>query len=90
MADKKKNLKVETNLKYLLGDMGLEILLAITKGASKKETIKLISGVPMECINGRLPVLIDLDLITNTNEGYITTKRGSELIDRLKLKEKGS
>jgi len=81
-----KNQNVIKNLKYLLGSMGVDILFAIERGARTKETIKLLSGVSVECINGRLPVLIDLDLVIYTNEGYITTKRGLELIDQLKSK----
>lgn len=87
-ANKKKNPNDSINLKYLIGDMGFEILLAIEKGARKKETIKLLSGVPMECINGRLPVLIDLNLISKNNEEFYITERGIEFKKRVKFKNK--
>jgi len=64
------------HLKYLLGYMGMEILLAILKGARDLETIKIFSGIPLECINGRLPVLLDLDLIKKEREEYFITKKG--------------
>jgi len=72
-----------TKLKLLLGDMGIEILLAIEKGATKKDTIRLISGVPIECINGRIPVLLDLNLVINTSTGYYITHRGLEFLKEL-------
>jgi len=64
------------DLKYLLGNMGIEILFAIDKGATNFETIKLFSGIPLSCIKGRVPVLIDLHLIVKTNEEYFLTDRG--------------
>ena len=38
------------NLRYLLGNMGIEILSAIEKGAKDFDTIELFSGVPIDCI----------------------------------------
>ena len=64
------------DLKYLLGNMGIEILFAIDKGATNFETIKLFSGIPLSCIKGRVPVLIDLNLIVKTNDEYFLTNRG--------------
>lgn len=87
-ANKKKPPNDSINLKYLIGDMGFEILLAIEKGARKKETIKLLSRVPMECINGRLPVLIDLNLISKNNEEFYITERGIEFKKRVEFKNK--
>ncbi|MHA1150285.1 MAG: hypothetical protein ACTSR8_18820 [Promethearchaeota archaeon] len=64
------------DLKYLLGNMGIEILLAIDKGAKNFETIKLFSGIPLACIRGRVPVLLDLNLIKKDLEEFFLTKRG--------------
>lgn len=88
MFAKKRKPKNNINMKYLIGDMGFEILLAIEKGARKKNTIKLLSGVPMECINGRLPVLIDLNLISKINEEFHITERGIEFKKRVEFKNK--
>ena len=63
-------------LKNLLGYMGIEILVAIDNGAKNYETIKLFSGLPLSCINGRVPVLIDLGLIKRNNNEYFLTEKG--------------
>ncbi|MFX1408757.1 MAG: hypothetical protein ACFFA6_00260 [Promethearchaeota archaeon] len=64
------------DLKYLLGYMGIEILLAIDKGAKNYETIKLFSGLPIACIKGRIPVLLDLKLIKKIKEEHYLTEKG--------------
>lgn len=64
------------DIKYLLGDMGLEILYAIESGAKDIETIKIFSGISIECIRGRLPVLIDLDLVVKNEKGIFLTIKG--------------
>ena len=64
------------DLKYLLGNMGIEILFAIDKGAKTFETIKLFSGIPLSCIKGRIPVLLDLNLIIKENEEYLLSEKG--------------
>lgn len=74
------------NLKYLLGNLGIDILIAVEKGASNFETIEIISGVPIACIKGRIPVLIDLDLVKNSPHGYILTETGVEFAKKMKKK----
>jgi len=64
------------DLKYLLGNMGIEILLAIDRGAKDFKTIKLFTGCSLSCIKGRIPVLIDLNLIYKNNNEYFLTERG--------------
>jgi predicted transcriptional regulator len=64
------------DLKYLLGNMGIEILLAIDRGAKNFETIKLFTGCSLSCIKGRIPVLLDLNLIYKKNNEYFLTERG--------------
>ena len=61
------------DLKHLLGYMGIEILVAIKNGAKNYETIKLFSGLPISCINGRIPVLLDLGLIKKNDGEYFLT-----------------
>ncbi|MFX1308310.1 MAG: winged helix-turn-helix domain-containing protein [Promethearchaeota archaeon] len=70
--------KEETHedLKNLLGYMGIEILVAINNGAKNYETIKLFSGLPISCIHGRVPVLLDLGLIRKNNDEYYLTEKG--------------
>jgi hypothetical protein len=63
-------------MKNLLGNMGIEILLAIEKGAKSYETIQLFSGLPMLCVKGRIPVLLELKLIKKIKEEHFLTKKG--------------
>jgi len=74
------------DLKYLLGNMGIEILFAIDKGAKNFETIKLFSGIPLSCIKGRIPVLLDLNLIKKNTDEYFLTEKGINFKDILKKK----
>ncbi len=79
----KKGEESPEDIKYLLGNMGIEILYAIEKGAKDLETIKLFSGVSMECIKGRLPVLMDLNLIEKREKGFFLTFKGFEFKKRI-------
>lgn len=74
------------DLKYLLGNMGIEILLAIDHGAKDIETIKLFSGIPLSCIKGRIPVLIDLNLIEKQNNEYFLKEKGLNFKKNLERK----
>ena len=74
------------NLKYLLGNMGIDILQAIERGASNFETIEIISGVPLACIKGRVPVLIDFNLVEKDSSGYILTPFGIKFVKSLEKK----
>jgi predicted transcriptional regulator len=85
MLNKNNESKDQSAARFILGDIGSEILLAVHKGAKDKATIKLISGVSMECVNGRLPVLISLDLVSKNNESYFITKKGMDLINQFKI-----
>lgn len=73
MAEENESLE---DLKYLLGNMGIDILLAIGEGAKDFETIKIFSGLPLICVKGRIPVLLELNLANKVNEEYYLTKKG--------------
>ena len=75
--------ETKEDLKNLLGYMGIEILVAIENGAKNYETIKLFSGLPITCINGRIPVLLDLGLIKKNNDEYFLTEKGVNFRKRL-------
>ncbi len=64
------------DLKYLLGNMGIDILLAIGEGAKDFETIKIFSGLPLICVKGRIPVLLELNLANKDNDEYYLTEKG--------------
>lgn len=70
-----KDLSIE-DLKYLLGNMGIDILLAIGEGAKDFETIKIFSGLPLICVKGRIPVLLELNLANKVNDQYYLTEKG--------------
>jgi predicted transcriptional regulator len=75
----------QEDLKNLLGYMGIEILVSIDKGAKNFETIKLFSGLPISCINGRIPVLLELGLIKKNKDEYFLTEKG--ILFRKRLEE---
>lgn len=81
----KKGEETTENIKYLLGDMGLEILYAIESGAKDIETIKIFSGISIECIRGRLPVLIDLELVIRKEKGLFLTDKGIDFKKKIGL-----
>jgi len=64
------------DLKYILGTMGVEILMAIERGARDFKTIQLFTGCSLSCIKGRIPVLLELDLIYKNNNEYYLTEKG--------------
>ena len=72
------------DLKNLLGFMGIEILYAIDKGARHDETIKLFSGLPISCVKGRIPILLELNLIFLKKKEYFLTEKGMNLKNQLK------
>ena len=71
--DKLKNSDL-TSQKYLIGDMGVQVLTAIFRGANQIESISMLSGVSLACVKGRLPILMKLNLISE----YISETRESE------------
>ena len=67
--------------KYILGDMGISILMAIANGARTKDAILMLSGTPLACIAGRMPVLENLKLVLCiTPEEFVITKRGIQFL----------
>ena len=73
------------DLKNLLGYMGIEILFAIDKGAKNFETIKLFSGLPISCVKGRIPVLLELNLIKIVKKEHFLTEKGLKLKNQIEL-----
>ena len=71
------------DLKCLLGNMGVDIFFAIDKGAKDFETMKIFSGLPMACIKGRVPVLLELKLIVKNAKGYFLTNKGLSFKEKI-------
>ena len=74
------------DIKYLLGNMGVEILLAIDRGARDFKTIQLFTGCSISCIKGRIPVLLDINLIRKNDNEYFLTKKGINFKKELEIK----
>src|SRR5271157_1445419 len=68
-------------LKMVLGEYGIQILVAIQRGARTRETIPLISGVPVACVSGRMPVILNLELVTEGEELGLT-ERGLTFLEK--------
>lgn len=66
-------------LRYLLGDIGIDILMVMMNNPMNLEEIKFASGSPMACIKGRIPVLKNFGLIVEKNGGYIITEKGEKV-----------
>jgi predicted transcriptional regulator len=71
------------DLKCLLGNMGVDIFFAIDKGAKDFETMRIFSGLPMACIKGRVPVLLELKLIVKNADGYFLTNKGLSFKEKI-------
>ena len=80
------NTDSKEDIKYLLGNMGVEILLAIDRGARDFKTIQLFTGCSMSCIKGRIPVLLEIDLIHKNNNEYFLTEKGINFKRDLEIK----
>lgn len=71
--------------KYILGEFGVQMLIAISRGAENRESIQMMSGVPHACISGRLPVLLNLKLIEQKSEDcFSISSRGYEFLKCIK------
>lgn len=72
-----KTLEELRSYKFLLGDFGIAMLTAISRGASDPDSIMMLSGVPAACISGRMPILLNLDLVESKEpEQYAITEKG--------------
>ncbi len=67
--------------KMLLGDNGIAMLRAIRFGPVDVETIQALSGLPKSCIEGRLPVLAELDMIKEVTEGFLLKQAGIDFLE---------
>jgi len=69
-------------LKMVLGEYGILILVAIKQGARTRQHIPLISGVPMACVTGRIPVILNLNLVCE-KEKLALTERGLKFLEMI-------
>lgn len=76
-----------TELDFLIGYVGKDILRAIYNGCKTADTIFWFSGCPVNCVKGRLPVLMNLDLITGVEGEYILTEFGENFLTQLQTQQ---
>jgi RIO-like serine/threonine protein kinase len=69
--------------KMLLGDNGIAMLRAIRFGPVDVETIQALSGLPKACIEGRLPVLAELDMVKEISEGFLLKQAGIDFLEAI-------
>jgi len=71
------------SIKMILGDMGIKILKVLRLGPMDMQSIHFLSGVPMACVKGRIPVLKSLNLIKETSSYYSLDKEGEKFLKML-------
>jgi len=70
----------QQSLNVLLGFDDVQILKAIQLGVSDIVAIHFMSGVPIPCIERRMPAYLDMNLIEKTDAGFkITPEAESEI-----------
>jgi hypothetical protein len=79
--DCNKEIEELKSYKYLLGEFGIAMLTAVYRGAQDDESIMMLSGVPSACISGRMPILLNLELVSCImDEQYSVTPKGKQFL----------
>jgi len=68
-------------MNVLLGNDDVLILRAIKFGLSDISAIHTISGVPIPCIERRIPAYLDLGLVEQTETGFMLSLAGEMEIE---------
>ena len=69
-----------STIKMILGDIGLSILGAIRFGPIDPETIHVMCGAPLSCIEGRLQILKEMELVREDDRGFILSQCGIDVL----------
>lgn len=75
------------SIKMVLGDMGLGILKVLRLGPMDLKSIKFLSGIPMACVKGRIPVLMSLNMIKNSGIYYSLEPEGLNFLKYLDMED---
>ena len=75
------------SIKMILGDMGVKILQVLRFGAMDVKSIEFLSGVPMACVKGRIPVLKSLNLIKEHEGCFMLDAAGEAFLRRVVQKD---
>nr|MDO8119431.1 hypothetical protein [Candidatus Sigynarchaeota archaeon] len=81
-----RTLEYHESIKMILGDMGIKILQVLRFGPMDMEGINFLSGVPIACVKGRIPVLKSLNLIDENGSTYCINKDGEKFLQALDAK----
>lgn len=81
-------LEYHESIKMILGDMGIKILEVLRFGTMDMEGINFLSGVPIACVKGRIPVLKSLNLIKENGSSFTINKEGEQFLQALDTNEK--
>ena len=76
------------SIKMVLGDMGLEILKVLRLGPMDLKSIKFLSGIPMACVKGRIPVLMSLNMIKKSGSYYSLEIEGLNFLKYLDAEDR--
>jgi predicted transcriptional regulator len=68
------------SIKMILGDMGIKILKALHLGPMDVKSINFLSGVPIACVRGRIPVLKSLNLIKEVGNAWTLDREGEAFL----------
>ncbi|MHA1679697.1 MAG: hypothetical protein ACTSUE_01735 [Promethearchaeota archaeon] len=71
------------SIKMILGDMGIKILEVLRFGPMDIKSINFLSGVPIACVKGRIPVLKSLNLIKQEDEYVSLDGEGKNFLEQL-------
>jgi hypothetical protein len=69
------------SIKMILGDMGVKILKVLRLGPMDMKGINFLSGVPLSCVKGRIPVLKSLNLIKENDGYFYLDKEGEKFLE---------
>mgnify|MGYP006289740575 CR=1 FL=1 len=75
----------QESIKMILGDMGIKILRILRLGPMDMQSINFLSGIPMACIKGRIPVLKSLNMIKESEGFFFIVKEGEDFLENLKI-----
>ncbi|RLI50000.1 MAG: hypothetical protein DRO73_04605 [Candidatus Thorarchaeota archaeon] len=67
-------------VRYLVGDLGLHILLLIDQGCTSDAEIMKFSTVTATCLDVKIPLLKTLGLVRESSSGYEVTSEGLQVL----------
>ena len=72
------------SLKMVLGELSLKILETLQVGPLDVGMINLLTGLPVACIEGRIPVLRDLQMIVEKDNQFLLRQAGTVFLKHVR------